>query len=152
MKHGFRRDDFRWEGVAPAGYAAQGETTEGGGYRGVTRHILSGGAGEPSTFQVRYFQVEPGGYTRLERHEHIHSVTVIRGRGYAIVGETVHQIADLDHVYVPPMTLHQFVNEGDTPFGFLCIVDAARDRPQQATPDDLARLESNAATAGKARV
>jgi quercetin dioxygenase-like cupin family protein len=151
MKHEFRPGDFCWEGVPAAGYRSQGET-EGGGYRGVTRHILSGAGGEPSTFQVRYFQVEPGGYTRLERHEHIHSVTVIRGRGYAIVGDAVHPIADLDHVYVPPMTLHQFVNDGDTPFGFLCIVDAVRDRPQPATADDVARLEATAATAGKARV
>jgi hypothetical protein len=50
------------------------------------------------------------------------------------------------------MTLHQFVNTGDTPFGFLCIVDAQRDRAQPATPDDVARLERNAATAGKTRV
>ena len=58
------------------------------------------------------------------------------------------------------MTLHQFVNAGDTPFGFLCIVDAQRDRPQPATRDgggggggghDIARLEANPATAGKAR-
>jgi quercetin dioxygenase-like cupin family protein len=151
MKHEFRRSDFAWEGVAAAGYKSDGEM-DGAGYRGVTRHILSGSNDEPSTFQVRYFQVEPGGFTRLERHEHIHSVTVIRGRGYAIVGDTVHPIADLDHVYVPPMTLHQFVNEGDTPFGFLCIVDAVRDRPQPATPDEVARLEANTATAGKARV
>jgi quercetin dioxygenase-like cupin family protein len=151
MKRTFRRDDFAWEGVTAAGYQAQGET-DGESYRGVTRHILSGSSGEPSTFQVRYFQVEPGGFTRLERHEHIHSVTVIRGRGYAIVGDAVHPIADLDHVYVPPMTLHQFVNDGDTPFGFLCIVDAVRDRPQPATPDDVTHLEANPATAGKARV
>lgn len=151
MKHEFRADRFAWEGVAAAGYQTQGET-DGETYRGVTRHILSGGNGEPSTFQVRYFQVESGGFTRLERHEHIHSVTVIRGRGYAIVGDAVHPVADLDHVYVPPMTLHQFVNDGDTPFGFLCIVDAVRDRPQPANADDVARLEANPTTAGKARV
>ena len=80
------------------------------------------------------------------------SVTVIRGHGYAIVGDAVHPIADLDHVYVPPMTLHQFVNDGDTPFGFLCIVDAVRDRPQPATPNDVTHLQANPATAGKARV
>jgi len=151
VKHTFRGDAFAWDGIAAAGYTTQAEA-EGRGYRGVTRHILSGAQGEPSTFQVRYFQVEPGGYTRLERHEHIHSVTVIRGNGYAIVGDEVVPIKGLDHVYVPPMTLHQFVNDGDTPFGFLCIVDSVRDRPQPATSDDVARLEANAPTAGKARV
>jgi quercetin dioxygenase-like cupin family protein len=151
MKHTFRSDAFGWDGIAAAGYTTQAEP-EGRGHRGVSRHILSGGEGEPSSFQVRYFQVEPGGYTRLERHEHIHSVTVIRGKGYAIVGDEVVPINGLDHVYVPPMTLHQFVNDGDAPFGFLCIVDAVRDRPQPATSDDVARLEANSATTGKARV
>jgi quercetin dioxygenase-like cupin family protein len=150
MKHEFRARDFSWDGVEAAGYKAQQEI-EGGGYRGVTRHIISGANGEPGKFQVRYFEVEPGGYTRLERHEHIHSVTVIRGSGYAIVGDVVHALRNLDHVYVPPMTLHQFVNEGDTPFGFMCIVDAERDRPRPANEEDLARLERSPATAGKAR-
>jgi len=69
-----------------------------------------------------------------------------------VVGDEVHTLDNLDHVYVAPMTLHQFVNAGDTPFGFLCIVDARRDRAQPATADDFAHLEANAATAGKARV
>jgi quercetin dioxygenase-like cupin family protein len=151
MKHTFHPGEFSWEGVQAAGYKATGER-DGAGFRGVTRHVISGANGEPSQFQLRYFEVEPGGYTRLERHEHIHSVTVIRGEGYAIVGDAVHPIENLDHIYVGPMTLHQFVNTGDAPFGFLCIVDAQRDRAQPATPDEVARLERNAATAGKTRV
>ena len=151
MKHAFRAERFDWEGVPAAGYQADGEL-EGKGYRGVTRRILSGASGEPSQFHVRYFEVEPGGYTRLERHEHIHSVTVVRGLGYAIVGKELHELHNLDHVYVAPMTLHQFVNDGDEPFGFLCIVDAQRDRPQPATPDDRRALDANPATAGKYRV
>ena len=151
MKHEFRNREFGWEGIAAAGYQTQGES-EGSAFRGVTRRILSGASGEPSQFQVRYFEVEPNGYTRLERHEHIHSVTVIRGTGYAIVGDEIVPLKHLDHVYVPPLTLHQFVNAGDTPFGFLCIVDAQRDRPQPATPEDVERLERNTTTAGKARV
>ena len=151
MKHAFRSDQFEWEGVPAAGYQADGEL-QGEGYRGVTRYILSGASGEPSKFQVRYFEVEPGGYTRLERHEHIHSVTVVRGRGYAIVGDAIHALRNLDHVYVSPMTLHQFVNDGAEPFGFLCIVDAQRDRPQAATKDDARRLDASPATAGKYRI
>ena len=150
MKHKFRTEQFEWEGVPAAGYQADGEL-QGDGFRGVTRRILSGANGEPSQFQVRYFEVEPGGYTRLERHEHIHSVMVVRGRGYAIVGPELHQLRNLDHVYVSPMTIHQFVNDGDEPFGFLCIVDAQRDRPQPATSDDRRQLDKSPSTAGKYR-
>jgi len=36
-------------------------------------------------------------------------------------------------VYIAPGDPHQFRNdEGDEPFGFLCIVNAERDRPQGA--------------------
>jgi len=31
---------------------------------------------------------------------------------------------------VPPDAVHQLRNEGDAPFGFLCIVDRDRDRPR----------------------
>ena len=63
----------------------------------------------------------------------------------------MHALRNLDHVYVSPMTLHQFVNDSDAPFGFLCIVDAQRDRPQPANDEDVTRLEANPTTAGKAR-
>jgi quercetin dioxygenase-like cupin family protein len=151
MKHKFRPERFEWEGVSAAGYQADGEL-QGEGYRGVTRRILSGAAGEPATFQVRYFEVEPGGYTRLERHDHIHSVTVVRGSGYAIVGNELHQLRNLDHVYVAPQTIHQFVNDSTEPFGFLCIVDAQRDRPTAATWDEVRRLDASPSTAGKYRI
>lgn len=127
-------------------------STTQNGYRGVTREVLCGEHDEPCKFHVRQYDVEPGGFTRLERHEHVHSVTVVRGHGYAIVGNEVRRLEPLAHVYVPPMTLHQFVNEGDEPLRFLCVVDAQRDRPQQATPKDVEALESTPATAGKARI
>jgi quercetin dioxygenase-like cupin family protein len=150
MKHEFKPADHTWEGIEPKGYKADNKS-EGDGFRGVTKHVMSGDRGEPCSFVVRYFEVEPGGYTRLERHEHIHSVTVVRGQGYAVVGSDVHPLRHLDHVYVAPMTLHQFVNDGPEPFGFMCIVDSPRDRGQKATPEDIKALERGAVTAGKVR-
>jgi hypothetical protein len=41
------------------------------------------------------------------------------------------------------MTWHQFRATGDEPLGFLCMVDAARDKPQLPSPEDLARLRRN---------
>jgi quercetin dioxygenase-like cupin family protein len=46
------------------------------------------------------------------------------------LGETVHELAAGDLVYVAPDEPHQFRNPSATePLGFLCIVDAQRDRP-----------------------
>jgi hypothetical protein len=49
------------------------------------------------------------------------------------------------------MTWHQFVAAHDAPLGFLCMVNAERDRPQLPTPDDLALLHANPAIAAFVR-
>lgn len=107
---------FDWSGVAVTSYRP-----------GANRRVLA----EAKGFQVRYFEVEPGGATALEQHQHEHCVVVMRGRGQAVLGTQVHEIGFGDVVYVGPDDPHQFRNEGATePFGFLCIVDAERDRPR----------------------
>ena len=152
MKHEFEPEAFVWAGVRIQGYRGGQEDLPERGYRGVSRQTITSGPLEQCGFEVRYFEVEPGGYTRLERHEHVHSVTALRGHGYAIVGKEVHPISGHDHIYVPPMTLHQFVNDGDEPFGILCVVDADRDRPQLPEQNDLDALDANEATRGRYRL
>jgi quercetin dioxygenase-like cupin family protein len=152
MKHEFEPDAFAWVGINVQGYRAGQEDLPDQGYRGVSRHTITSGANEKCGFEVRYFEIEPGGYTRLERHEHVHSVTALRGRGYAIVGENVHPIRGHDHIYVPPMTLHQFVNDGDEAFGFICVVDAGRDRPVLPDAAELRALDVNPQTRGRYRL
>lgn len=149
MKNAFQPDVNTWSGIEPVGYRAGRRDEPGQGYSGVTKHVISGDRGEPASFEVRYFEVEPGGYTRLEKHQHIHSVTVIRGNGYAVVGEELHRLHSFDHIYVGPMTMHQFVNDADEPFGFICVVDADRDRPQSANDEEYAALVRKPALAGK---
>ena len=90
--------------------------------------------------QLRYFEVAPGGWTTLERHEHVHNVMVIRGRGRALIGDQVHALAQNDLVSVPPLTWHQFHAAPDEPLGFLCLVDRERDRPQLPSAQEAAAL------------
>jgi quercetin dioxygenase-like cupin family protein len=90
--------------------------------------------------QLRYFEVAPGGYTTLERHEHVHAVMVIRGRGQCLVGDRAYDIATHDLVDVPPMTWHQFRAAGDEPLGFLCLVPSTRDRPQMPVEEEVAAI------------
>ena len=80
--------------------------------------------------ELRYFEVAPGGWTTLERHEHVHNVMVIRGRGRCLVGEAAWDIGPNDLVAVPPLAWHQFRAADDEPLGFLCLVNRDRDRPQ----------------------
>jgi quercetin dioxygenase-like cupin family protein len=117
-----------WEGVTVQEYKQAAEH-----HCGVRRSVLVGERGERTAFQVRYFEIAPGGFTTLERHTHEHAVVVLRGRGEVRLGEEVHAIGFGDLVYVAPDEVHQLRNaSGDEPFGFLCMVDAERDRPVRA--------------------
>ncbi|HET9578953.1 MAG TPA: cupin domain-containing protein, partial [Usitatibacter sp.] len=75
-------------------------------------------------------EVAPGGWTTLERHEHVHAVMVIRGSGQCLVGDEAYEIGTHDLVSVPPLTWHQFRAAPGEPLGFLCLVASERDRPQ----------------------
>ncbi|MBI3998875.1 MAG: cupin domain-containing protein [Armatimonadetes bacterium] len=99
-------------------------------WSGVERFILVG-RNDPTAFELRYFEIAPGGYSSFERHHHAHGVLVVRGRGQVRIGDAVHRVRPMDFVFIPPGTPHQF-RAGREPFGFLCPVDARRDRPQPA--------------------
>ena len=116
--------DFRWQRVDVLAYKDEGAAP----FKDVTRQVLFEGRELPA--QLRYFEVAPGGYTTLERHEHVHAVMVIRGKGQVLVGDKASDIGLHDLVNVPPMTWHQFHAAKDEPLGFLCLVAADRDRPQ----------------------
>ena len=128
--------DFGWENVPLLAYK------EGGPYRCVTRQILFEGQ-ESLPAQWRYFEVEPGGHSTLERHEHIHYVLILRGRGRCLVGEDISEIGEHDLIEVPSLAWHQFRAATDAPLGFLCLVAAIRDKPQLPQADDVSELTRN---------
>jgi quercetin dioxygenase-like cupin family protein len=136
----FRPGDFAWDGVVPAVYKTTADLPAGMAWRDVIRHTLIGGGEDGAQFQLRYFEIGPGGFSSLEKHRHIHAIVVLRGTGDIIVGTEVFRVAPFDVVCVPSGAPHQFVNAGEDPFGFLCPVDADRDRPQALTQEELAAL------------
>jgi len=121
------RGDFTWDGIEVEAYKATTET-----WKGITRRELVGKRGESARFHVRYFELEPGGYSTLEKHEHEHVVIPQRGHGEVQFGCYVYRVEFGDVIYVAPNDPHQFRNPDDAtePFGFLCIVNAERDRPR----------------------
>ena len=120
-----KSSNYRWNAVPEKRYK-----DEAGSHEGVRRFTLLGdGKEEPLNFQTRYFEVEPGGYTSFEQHQHPHSVVVIRGSGSVILDDELQDIAPHDVVYVAPGTMHQFHADQGEPLGFLCIVDRKRDKP-----------------------
>jgi mannose-6-phosphate isomerase-like protein (cupin superfamily) len=77
----------------------------------------------------------------------MHAVLILRGRGHCLVGREVRPIDTRDLVTVPALTWHQFRATADEPLGFLCMVNATRDKPQLPTQEDLAKLKTEPAVA-----
>lgn len=98
-------------------------------FRGVRRVELMGKNGEQMNFDLRYFELAPGGYTSLEKHLHTHVIIGARGAGELVRNGDREPLAAHDIAYIEPLAVHQLVNAGDEPFGFYCLVDRDRDRP-----------------------
>lgn len=132
---------FRWQDVPVHAYKDDGSAP----FKDITRQTLFNSEGMAG--ELRYFEIAPGGYSTLERHEHVHAVMILRGKGRCLVGDEVRAVGHLDLVSIPPMHWHQFRAGPDEPLGFLCMVDRARDKPQLPDADDLAKLRATPAIA-----
>ncbi|HEY7578985.1 MAG TPA: cupin domain-containing protein [Acetobacteraceae bacterium] len=133
--------DYRWDQVACQPYKEEGAAP----FRAISRQVLFA---EPRLgCELRYFEMAPGGYSTLERHEHMHAVMILRGNGTCLVGEEVREVRPFDLVTIPSWSWHQFRATKDEPLGFLCMVNALRDRPRLPSEQDLAALRAIPAVA-----
>lgn len=132
---------FRWEHVDLLAYKEEGSAP----FRGVTRQILF--QRSELGCELRYFEIEAGGHSTLERHEHVHAVMILRGSGHCLVGGEIRAVGLHDLVFIPTLTWHQFRATNGEPLGFLCLVNAARDKPQLPTPEEVAEMKKLARVA-----
>lgn len=130
---------FRWNDVELRPYKEDGAAP----FRAISRQELFT---EPALgCQLRYFEMDAGGHSTLERHEHTHAVMILRGRGACLLGDRVHAVAPFDLITIPAWTWHQFRANAGEPLGFLCMVNAERDRPQLPDPEQLRELSCDPA-------
>lgn len=137
----FDKTTYRWDGVEPKIYKADSAV-----FRDVTKQVLFEREGDLPV-QFRYFQVEPGGWSSLERHEHMHMVVIFRGRGHALLGGAVRPVEEGDLMTIPPWSWHQFRADAGGALGFFCLVNADRDKPSYPTAKDLEELRRDPAAA-----
>ena len=82
------------------------------------------GKEEAPTFATRRFTLGAGGHTPFHSHGWEHEVFVLQGRGALLFGEERDErpLAPGNFVYVPACAVHQFRNDGEEDFVFLCII------------------------------
>src|SRR3990170_6505441 len=126
------KGNFTWKGIKTEKYK-----TVVADWKNIIRRVLTGSHNESTKFHLRYFEIAPGGYSSFEKHKHEHVVVGIRGKGKVLCGksestrtERLYELNFLDTLYLAPNTPHQLSNPFHEPFGFLCIVNAKRDKPK----------------------
>ena len=92
------------------------------GASGVDIQWLVSELDDAPNFFMRRFTVAVEGYTPKHTHSHEHEVYILSGRGKVFIDNDWHNIEENYAVYIPPEIEHQFVNSGDEPLIFLCLV------------------------------
>jgi len=116
--HKFTGDDsnLKWEGVDVKEYGEQ--------FAGVTRQVFIGPADDSDNFHMRYFHLEPGTHSNLERHPHEHGILILHGHARLQLNEQYFEVHPYDAIFISGNDLHQFVVEGNEPLGFVCVIKA----------------------------
>lgn len=126
-----------WKGKGFKEYKDRGKKN----FYNIKRMLLSGSEDDSLCFEVRYFEIGPGGYSSLEHHVHEHVVFVIKGKGEVLIGKEVYSVEPMDLIRIYPNTLHRFKNVSQsTPFGFICIVNKVRDKPTYPDKKEIEKL------------
>lgn len=99
--------------------------------RGVSiRYLILEEFGAPN-FEMRYFELSKGGKTTIDEHPYEHEIFVIRGRGVLLLNDKPVPLRVNDAILIEPNEKHRLIQEGDEPFGFLCIVPCGVSRSKK---------------------
>lgn len=136
---------YRWDGVPVKNYKEEGTH-----FKAITRQNLFADEGAQPC-ELRYFEIQPGGHSTFERHEHTHAIIILRGSGRAIVGDEVAAVEAFDLLHVPALTWHQLQAEAEA-LGFVCQVPCERDRPVRPTDEEREELLAHPTIGGVVRL
>ncbi len=97
------------------------------------KYLLHAGIGA-KRIQLRLFNIDIGGCTPLERHEHEHEVYMLEGKAVLRGEDGEVEVGRGDAIFIPSNELHQFRNTGIEAVRFLCTKET------QETPEPLRDL------------
>ena len=94
------------------------------GAKGVDIRWLISRADGAENFEMRMFELQPGGFTPLHTHPHEHEVFVVEGQGIFVHNGQEYPFKSEYVIFVPGGKEHCFRNAGDSVLRFLCIIPA----------------------------
>ena len=87
----------------------------------VKREVITADDGAPH-FCMRVFEVKSGSSTPSHSHQWEHEVFILSGRGVVIGEQGSTPIGKDSIVFVAPDEPHCFVNTGNEPLRFICVI------------------------------
>jgi quercetin dioxygenase-like cupin family protein len=87
--------------------------------------LLSKKDGVPHFF-MRLVTVEPGGVIPLHKHEVIHEMFILRGKGAVLRPDGEIPVAEGNFIYMPSNEIHGTKNTGSEPLQFICCINEVR--------------------------
>ncbi|MFA4966263.1 MAG: cupin domain-containing protein [Thermoleophilia bacterium] len=94
----------------------------GEGVAEVVKRVLVSPAEGWEGWVMRFFEVGPGGHTPRHTHAWPHINFVASGSGRLYLDGEDHALSAGSYAYVPGGDEHQFINGGEEPLAFICIV------------------------------
>jgi quercetin dioxygenase-like cupin family protein len=85
------------------------------------RYLVVEEFGAPN-FEMRYFELQKGAKTSFDQHPYEHEVFVLKGKGRILIKDKEYPVRPNDAILVEPNEIHRLFQEGEEPFGFLCVV------------------------------
>ncbi len=114
-----------------------GQPVKMDGVKDVSMRLMVGRDDGAPTFAMRHFTVEPGGHTPRHSHNYEHEVYIVQGRGRVECDGQHYEVSGGDALLIDANKVHQFVNVGEEPMKFLCMVPVLFDcggGQQERTP------------------
>jgi len=71
---------------------------------------------------MRIFELGVGGHSPKHIHDWPHINYITRGKGRLHIDGVNYELEAGSFAYVPSGKIHQFINQGEEPFEFICIV------------------------------
>ena len=92
------------------------------GGKGLWRRWLISREQGAKNYAMRYFEIEPGGYSIDHAHNYEHEIFILKGSGKIKSGDLEDEFHEGDAIFIPPNERHQLINTSNEKVAFLCIV------------------------------